>query len=88
MTAPPHTASLIDDIVAQRKLILALRARHDREQAAETRRLAALVAATKDHPDPKVNPTSAAKAMGASRGWAHQLVQKFEAGELDPAEPA
>ena len=71
-------ATLLDRIAKQRALVLDLAD----QKADATRKLAELVAATKDDPDPTVNPSSAARAMGVSKGWAHQLVAKLDAGKL------
>lgn len=68
---------LIAEIVEQRQRVLDLRERHERQMEAETRRLAELVDETRDHPDPHVNPTAAAKAMGVTKNYAHQLIRSL-----------
>lgn len=68
---------LIAEIVEQRRRVLDLRARQEREMEAETRRLAELVDETRANPDPHVNPTAAAKAMGVTKNYAHQLIRSL-----------
>lgn len=84
-TAPEAQADrpLLDQIVDQRELVLTLRRQHAEQIAREVRQLAVLIAATREHPDPQVNPTAASKVMGTAKGWAHRLVKQLEAGELD-----
>lgn len=82
--APPHPK--LQAIAAQQEHLQGLRARHAREQAVEQRKLAVLIQSTKDDPDPAVNPSAAARAMGTAKGWAHALVKRLEAGELDVPE--
>lgn len=48
----------------------------------ETRRLAEMIAATREDPDPRVHPTAASRAMGTAKDYAHQLVRKLDAGKL------
>jgi hypothetical protein len=48
----------------------------------ETRELAEMLAATRDHDDRGINPTAAARALGYTKGWAHELITKLEAGKL------
>ena len=48
----------------------------------ETRVLAEMLAATRDHEDRDVNPTAAARALGYTKGWAHELLRKLADGKL------
>lgn len=76
-------APLLDRIAAKRERLLKMDDRHRAARAREVRELAVLIAATRDDPDPGVNPTAASKVMGTAKGWAHRLVKQLEAGELD-----
>lgn len=49
---------------------------------AETRKLAEMIAATRDHDDPRVHPAGAARAMGTAKGYAYELVNKLRDGHI------
>lgn len=83
MATETDVAPLLDRIAASRRELLAMDDRHRRERARRVYDLAVLIAATRDDPDPSVNPTAASKVMGTAKGWAHRLVKQLEAGELD-----
>lgn len=74
---------LIAEIVQHRRRMLDYRAEAEARMRSDTRRLAELLAATKDHPDPDVNPTSAARAIGVERSYTHNLIRQWEDGGLD-----
>lgn len=76
--------SLLDLIAAAQQNLQDLRAVHSRAELDAQRELAALIAATRDHPDPAVNPSAAARVMGVGKAWPYSLVKKWEAGEFDP----
>lgn len=86
MTTDTPAPPLLERIVEQRELLLRMREKHARAEAVARRDLALLIQATKDDPDPHVNPTAASRAMGTAKGWAHAEVQRLEAGELDVPE--
>lgn len=83
MTTDTPAPPLLQRIVEQREKILRMRDEHAREAKAAQRELAELIAATRDDPDPAVNPSAASRAMGTARGWAHAQVAALEAGEFD-----
>lgn len=72
-TKVPEGQALLDAIVAKREELLALRKQVDEA----THDLAVLVAATKDDPDPSVNPTAAARAMGLHKQRAFQMIESL-----------
>jgi hypothetical protein len=74
---------LLVEIVEQRQRVEDLRDRYDGRVRAETRRLAELIAATRDAEDAGVHPTAAARAMGVTKGYAFELMKKLDAGDLD-----
>lgn len=66
-------------------VLAAIRDQHERIERIrleETRKLAEMIAATRSHPDPDVNPTAASRAMGLSKSRAHQLVKDLDEGRL------
>lgn len=48
----------------------------------ETRVLAEMLAATRNSDERDVNPTAAARALGYTKGWAHELLRKLDDGKL------
>lgn len=72
---------LIDAIGAQKRRVDSLA----REKRAATRRLAELVAATQDDPNPRVSYSAAGRAMGTHRSYASDLVARLRRGEFDGA---
>lgn len=82
--APPDGPSLLDLIGAAQQNLQDMRAEHARAELDAQRELAALIAATRDHPDPGVNPSAAARVMGVGKAWPYSMVKKWEAGEYDP----
>ena len=75
----PEGPALIDAIVAERESIVEMRERHERELTEANHRLAVLVAATREDPDPDVNPTAAARAMGLHKQRAFQMIASLDA---------
>lgn len=84
--APPDTGepSLLDLIGAAQQNLQDMRAEHARAELDAQWELAALIAATREHPDPGVNPSAAARVMGVGKAWPYSMVKKWEAGEYDP----
>lgn len=70
-------------VVAARTRVLEIRERHEAEMQAATRELAEAIRDARDDPDPAVNPSSAARAIGVNKNYAHQLIRALERGELD-----
>lgn len=77
-TEVPSGESLMSAIVEQRSEILAMRERHEQELSEANHRLAVLVAATRDDPDPDVNPTAAARVMGLHKQRAFQMIASLD----------
>lgn len=73
----------LDRVVAARQHVVELRERQEREMRQATRRLAEAIRDARDDPDPRVNPSSAARAIGVNKNYAHQLIRALERGELD-----
>lgn len=74
---------LIADVVKQHEKIERLRVEQQRRLDREHRRLAGLLVETRDHPDPDVNYSAAARALGTTRSYPSWLVKQFEAGKFD-----
>lgn len=73
---------LLDQIAEQRQVVVETQETADRAVRRETRRLAELLAATRDVEDRDVNIASAARRIGVTKGYAHSLVQRLDAGDL------
>lgn len=71
-------AKLLGRIVDQQDYIESLRD----EQRKATRKLAELCRDAQNHPDPALNYSTAAKAIGFVRSYTAGLVKKLEAGQL------
>lgn len=78
-----ETTDVLDAIEEHRRRMLQIREEQDEIMRRETRRLAELLRDARDDPDPKVNPSSAAKRMGVNKNYTHTLIHRLERGELD-----
>lgn len=74
--------ALLDRIAEQRERVVTTQRQADEAVRAETRRLAELLAETRDVEDRSVTIASAARRIGVTKGYAHSLVQRLEAGDL------
>ena len=79
MTATTSTPSAL--LKAARDRLIAEQHKRDEAVAAETRKLAELVAKL-TRGDDRISLQAAADAMGTSKGYAHGLVKKLDAGDL------
>lgn len=80
MTKQPIT-SVLDQIVEQRAVVLDAQQQADEMVREATRRLGVLIAAADD--DPETSVAAAARAMGVTKGYAHALLHRYRAGQLD-----
>lgn len=78
----PAADDVLANIAKQHGKIESMRKRHRDKESAEVKRLAQMIADTRDHPDPDVNYSTAAKAMGVVRSYTQGLARKLERGEL------